>query len=126
MLDCVDQPSFLPLLQWLFQAHCDVTIPVNILRDTIDVTDLLSNPSFQELDPDLLDIFFDGKKVDANRFLLAKGGRLLRRVDVSALSSEELVKLIRDPAVDLNWLRTGIAQRIRSRRLPPRADPPVE
>jgi hypothetical protein len=115
MFDCIEQSSFLRLLEWLFHAHCDVTLPVNMLQGTVGMSAFLSNPFFEKLDPDLIDLFLAGTGVEANPFFMAKGGRLIRRLNLSALSAEELGALIRNPAVDLNLLRTGLAELIRSR-----------
>jgi hypothetical protein len=113
ILDCVEQPSFLRPLEWLFHMHCDVTLPVNLLRATVDISELLRNPGFQKLDDDLLDLFFTGAEPEANEFLKGKRGRLLRRIDFKAMSPSERAEMIRDPTVDLNWLKSALAAVVR-------------
>jgi hypothetical protein len=115
ILDYIENPSFIRLLDWLFRSHCDLTLPMNMLRETIPLPELLANPLFESVDPGFLDLYFAGVGGEGNEFLLRRGGKLLRWVKLNELSSEELRKLIRNPSIDLNWLRTSLAGIARNR-----------
>jgi hypothetical protein len=114
----VKHPSFLEVLQWLFRTHCDVTVPLNALQATVPFSELLANPTFENFDPDLLDLYFSGVLEDANDFLLARGGKLIRHLNLESLSQSEFQRLIENPDMDLNWLKGKLAELMRSRRPP--------
>jgi hypothetical protein len=119
MFDCMEHESFLGVLDWLFRAHSDILPALNLLQGSMPFSELLANPSFEKLDPDLLDLYFSGVDENANDFLLAHGGKLIRHIKLELLSRSELQALIQNPDADLNWLKGGIASLMRGRADPP-------
>jgi hypothetical protein len=79
----------------------------------------LANPTFQSLDTDLLDLFFACEvskgSDEVNRFLMAKGGRLIRHLNLRRLSGEELNELILNGDINVNWLKMGLVEILRER-----------
>jgi hypothetical protein len=112
ILSSCSQPDFFDYLTFAFESHSEVSLLLESLLSNTPPAELLENPRFRELDSGLLDMFFSQCSSSDQEpfvgFMLEKGGRLLRHIDLRRVKPDVVTGLLENPDVNLNWLTTPL------------------
>jgi hypothetical protein len=101
--------DLLAAAQWLFRHGSDVRGVIAALKPKFSAESLIENENFQNFDSDLIFwilLAIDEQSPKLNKFILARGGRLLQLLDLGTLDADELADVINNS--NLNWLRFSL------------------
>jgi hypothetical protein len=102
--------TFFEYLTFCFETHTKISLLLESLIANVPAEDLIENPQLRDVDLALLAVFFSqcpwSERGKLSGFILEKGSRLLRHVELAAIAPDVVVGGFENPAVNLNYLST--------------------